>query len=117
MYIVGLGTAFPQHRYTKTDCWEAFKTSPWFGRLDRRARMIAERVLQRDNGIEARRLAIDSLDEVFAIDPATLHARFVRHAPALAALAAQRALVDAGISAPISMPLSSARAPDMCAPA
>lgn len=99
MYVVGLGTAHPERRYTKADCWKAFKASPWFDRLDRRARMITELVLARDNGIEARRLAVDSLDEVFSIDPDTLHARFLANAPALASQAAERALADAGIGA------------------
>lgn len=95
MYLAGLGTATPEQRYTKADCWEAFKVSAWFVRLDRRARAIAEFVLQSDNGIEARRLAVASLPEVFAIDPDTLHARFLAHAPWLATRAAERALADA----------------------
>lgn len=99
MYIVGLGTACPEQRYTKEACWTAFETSPWFDKLDRRSRMIAERVLLRDNGIAARRLAVDSLDDVFAIDPDTLHARFLAYAPALAIAAANRALSDAGFLA------------------
>ncbi|HXH01300.1 MAG TPA: hypothetical protein VNI56_03820, partial [Xanthomonadaceae bacterium] len=76
MYVVGLGTATPPQRYTKADCWQAFQASAWFERLDRRARTITELVLLRDNGIEARRLAVASLQDVFAIDPDTLHARF-----------------------------------------
>jgi|SRR6185312_10541282 alkylresorcinol/alkylpyrone synthase len=96
MYLAGLGTATPAQRYTKADCWVAFTASPWFERLDRRARAIAEFVLSRDNGIEARRLALGSLQEVFAIDPGTLHARFLAHAPALATQAAERALAEAG---------------------
>lgn len=99
MYVTGLGTATPAQRYTKADCWEALSTSPWFEQLDRRARMIAELVLTRDNGIEARRLAVDSLQEVFAIDPDTLHARFLANAPVLATHAAQHAFADAGIVA------------------
>jgi alkylresorcinol/alkylpyrone synthase len=99
MYLAGLGTATPAQRYTKADCWEAFTASPWFGRLNRRARAIAEFVLSRDNGIEARRLALASLGEVFAIDPDTLHARFLQHAPRLATQAAERALADAGCAA------------------
>src|SRR4051794_37826617 len=92
MFITGLGTASPSRRYSKADCWEAFRRSAWFGKLDRRAHMIAETVLLRDNGIESRALALGSLDEVFAIDPDTLHARFVEHAPALAAAAGRKAL-------------------------
>lgn len=99
MYLAGLGTATPAQRYTKADCWDAFTVSPWFERLDRRARAIARFVLSHDNGIEARRLAVDSLPEVFAIDPDTLYARFLAHAPVLATQAAERALADAGCDA------------------
>jgi alkylresorcinol/alkylpyrone synthase len=99
MHIVGLGTAHPAARYTKTECLAAFEASAWFARLDSRAHFIARTVLQRDNGIEARRLAVDSLDEVFTIDPDTLSARFLRHAPVLAAQAGERALVKAGLQA------------------
>ncbi|MFS8063593.1 MAG: 3-oxoacyl-[acyl-carrier-protein] synthase III C-terminal domain-containing protein [Luteimonas sp.] len=99
MYVVGLGTATPPQRYTKADCWRAFQQSPWFDRLDRRARTITEMVLQRDNGIEARHLAVYRPEEVFAIDPDTLHARFRVNAPALAAQAALLALDDAGLTA------------------
>lgn len=97
MYVVGLGTATPNQRYTKAACWAAFENSSWFERLDRRARRITERVLLHDNGIEERRLAIDSLDDVFAIDPDTLQVRFATNAPLLATQAAERALVDADV--------------------
>ena len=97
MYIVGIGTACPPARYTKTACLAAFEQSDWYGRLDAHAHLIARTVLQRDNGIEARRLAVDTLDEVFVIDPDTLAQRFRIHAPALAAQAAERALAAAGL--------------------
>jgi alkylresorcinol/alkylpyrone synthase len=99
MFVTGLGTANPPQRYTKADCWEAFKVSEWFGKLDRRSHLIAEAVLTKDNGIAARALALDSLAEVFAIDPDTLHRRFLAHAPVLAARAGADALAMAGIDA------------------
>jgi len=99
MHFNGIGTATPEHRYTKAECLAAFERSAWFGRLDERAHFVARAVLQRDNGIEARRLAVEHLDEVFAIDPDTLAARFGRHAPALAAEAGSRALAQAGLAA------------------
>jgi alkylresorcinol/alkylpyrone synthase len=99
MFLNGLGTANPPQRYTKAQCWDAFRASDWFLRLDRRARAIAETVLLSDNGIEARRLALTSLDEVFQIDPDTLHRRFSAHAPALSAVAGTKALDDAGLTA------------------
>ena len=97
MYFRGIGTATPAARYTKADCLDAFQKSDWFARLDARAHFITRNVLQRDNGIEARRLAVESLDEVFQIDPITLARRFLGHAPALAAEAAVRALFQAGL--------------------
>ena len=99
MFFTGIGTATPPRRYTKAECWNAFQESDWFARLDRRSHAIAEAVLLRDNGISARRLALDSLAEVFAIDPDTLQRRFATHAPVLAAEAAVAAMRDAGIGA------------------
>ncbi len=96
-FIRGVGTAAPETRYSKAECLAAFERSNWFNRLDARAHFIARTVLQRDNGIEHRRLAVDSLDEVFQIDPDTLARRFITHAPVLASGAARRALVDAGL--------------------
>jgi predicted naringenin-chalcone synthase len=98
MYLRGLGTATPPARYTKAECLAAFERSDWFARLDARAHLVARTVLQRDNGIEARRLALDSLDEVFTIDPDTLDRRFLAHAPTLAAAAARRALEAARLA-------------------
>jgi alkylresorcinol/alkylpyrone synthase len=99
MHLTGIGTANPPARYTKAECLAAFEASDWYARLDTRAHLIARTVLQRDNGIEARRLAVDALDEVFVIDPDTLSRRFLKHAPLLAAQAAERALQRAGLQA------------------
>jgi predicted naringenin-chalcone synthase len=99
MHFIGIGTATPPARYTKADCLQAFEASDWYARLGARTHLVARAVLQHDNGIEARRLAVDSLDEVFTIDPDTLSHRFGLHAPALAAQAARRALDQAGLAA------------------
>jgi alkylresorcinol/alkylpyrone synthase len=97
MFVNGLGTAKPPQRYTKRDCWEAFKVSKYFAELDRRARAIAETVLLSENGIESRYLATSSLGEAFQIDPDTLHTRFTKHAPQLGTQAAEQALAQAKI--------------------
>lgn len=99
MFVRGLGLSLPERRYTKDECWNAFAASDWFERLTPRSRAITRAVLQRDNGIEARFLAVDSLDEVFAIDPDTLHRRFAEHAPRLASAAGAAALERAGLAA------------------
>src|SRR5450631_4112434 len=99
MFLNSIGTALPERRYSKGECWEAFVTSNWFERLSPRAHAVAKTVLRRDNGIEERWLAIESLEEVFAINPDTLHRRFATHAPRLAAEAGRSALERAGLSA------------------
>jgi alkylresorcinol/alkylpyrone synthase len=99
MFLRGIGTAAPGTRYSKAECLEAFEKSDWFARLDQRSHHIARTVLRRDNGIETRRLAVDSLDEAFRIDPDTLGRRFLRHAPVLGADAARRAMDHAGLKA------------------
>jgi alkylresorcinol/alkylpyrone synthase len=99
MFVTGLGTANPSRRYSKAECWDAFQSSDWFKRLDRRAHMIAETVLTKDNGIAFRSLALDSLDDCFQIDPDTLQARFLKNAPALGISAGRKALAQAGVTA------------------
>ncbi len=99
MFFRGIGSATPVNRFTKAECLQAFQASAWFERLDTRAHFIARTVLQRDNGIEARRLAVDSVAAVFEIEPNTLARRFLTHAPVLAAQAAERALTQSGLIA------------------
>jgi alkylresorcinol/alkylpyrone synthase len=99
MFITGIGTATPAGRYSKAECLTAFERSDWFARLDARAHYVARSVLQRDNGIDFRHLAVDTLEQVFAIDPDTLHQRFLTHAPRLALEAARAALLQAGLPA------------------
>src|SRR5579862_1527984 len=92
MYLNSLATATPEQRYTKQQGWAAFVASDWFLRLSSRSRAMVQLVLERDNGIESRWLALQSLAEVFAIDADTLQRRFVTHAPDLASQAARLAL-------------------------
>ena len=98
MHITGVGTDSPAQRYSKAECLLAFEASDWYKRLDSRSHLIARTVLQRDNGIQTRHLAVDTLAEVFSIDPNTLSRRFLKNAPVLAAQAAARALDRAGLA-------------------
>src|SRR5258705_12997788 len=95
MFITGLGTATPANRFAQQECRLFAQTSEHIQRLSPRSQAIVKKVLREDNGIESRFLAFDSLDEAFALTPDALHARFVQHAPAVATLAAERALTDA----------------------
>lgn len=95
MFITGIGTAVPPQRYKQTEGWEAVRVTPQFTKLNPRSRAILRKVLTGNNGIDTRHLALESLHEVFDTNPDQLHARFAKHAPALAAEAAARALQQA----------------------
>ena len=97
MFITGLGTATPAKRFWQRECWEAAQGATEFQKLTPRSRAIIKKVLLGKNGILSRHLALDSIQEVFGATPDRLHQRFARHAPALAAQAAGKALRAAGI--------------------
>jgi len=94
MFITGLGTATPPKRYTQLACWDALLASDRLPALQPRSQSILRKVLRGNNGICSRFLAFDDLAEAFALEPDTLHARFAKHAPAVAAEAGVRALRD-----------------------
>jgi predicted naringenin-chalcone synthase len=99
MFIIGLGVAAPPQRYTQREGWDAVQKSAIFARLAPRSRAILRKVLCGDNGIATRHLALEPISEAFNLTPDVLHARFAKHAPALAVEAAQLALKDANCKA------------------
>src|SRR5256885_446501 len=99
MFIIGAGSATPPNRYTQTQCWEALLASSQFPALSGRSKAILKKVLLGNNGIDTRHLAFDKLDEAFSLDPDTLHRRFAKHAPSVAAEAARRALTNSNTPA------------------
>jgi len=100
MFIIGTGTATPRNRYSQQECWATLKEAPRFREFNPRSRAILKKVLTGDNGIVTRHLALENLNQVFAITPDVLQARFLENAPALAARAAERALASAKITPP-----------------
>lgn len=87
MYFRGLGTATPTQRHSQAECLVGSAQSAWFKRLDTHAhwiaRSVARRVLQHDNGMPTRQLALDDLAEDLQTDAETLARRFEHEAPAL----------------------------------
>lgn len=99
MFITGLGTAVPPRRYTQAECWDALQAAPQLSQLVPRSRAILKKVLRGNNGIESRHLALDAIADALDLRPDVLHKRFAKHAPALCAEAAERALRDAKLDA------------------
>lgn len=99
MFIHGVGTATPPHRYTQRECWDALCRSPFLIKLSSRSQAILRKVLTGDCGIEHRHFAMAQLDEAFSVDPNTLHQRFAQNAPVVASDAARNALEEAETSA------------------
>ena len=99
MFITGLGTAAPPHRYTQVECWEAIQASSEFPNLSLRSRAVLKKILTGNNGIATRHLALEKLDHAFDLTPDALHARFLLNAPLLAAQAGERALAEAQTNA------------------
>jgi alkylresorcinol/alkylpyrone synthase len=95
MFIAGLGTAVPPHRYTQEECWQAFQAAAPFAQLPDRSRALLRKVLSGANGIATRHFAVSPLSSAFAITPDVLHQRFAMAAPALCTEAALKALTDA----------------------
>ena len=98
MHVVGIGTAAPARRYAQTECFDALQHSEQFNRLSSRSRAILKKVLNTDNGIATRHLALSPLTEAFDLTPDALHARFAANAPLLASEAAKKALTNASVA-------------------
>ena len=99
MFVTGIGTAAPENRFTQRECYEAVEVTELFASLKPRSRAIIKKILLGDNGIETRHFCVKRINETFEMTPDILQSRFMENAPALAASAAERALVDAGCSA------------------
>ena len=98
MFIIGLGTATPPHRYSQQECWTTLKSSGRFADMSLRAKAIIKKVLTGENGIATRHLALDQLDQALELTPDALHSRFTANAPTLATQAAERALASSKTS-------------------
>lgn len=99
MFIIGIGSATPDQRYNQADCFEALAVTELFQGLSSRSRSLLRKVLNGISGIDTRYLALNPVGELEQFNPDALHARFLRHAPTLAADAARRALADADMDA------------------
>jgi len=98
MFLNGLATVVPPHRFTQAECWAALQQAPQFSQLTARARSVLKSVLMSENSVSTRHFVVPNLADAFTLTADALHARFEEHAPALASQAAERALADARLA-------------------
>jgi predicted naringenin-chalcone synthase len=96
MYLQALASAFPDARYTQSECWQIAKSSPFLTSLSRRSTKILETVLSGRSGIETRHFAIPT-GKLFSADAEDLNQAFEQTAPPLAARALRKACDSAGL--------------------
>ena len=96
MYLQALASAFPDARYTQSECWQIAKSSPFLASLNRRSAKILETVLSGSSGIETRHFAIPT-GKLFSADAEDLNKAFEQAAPYLAAAALRKACHSAGL--------------------
>ena len=99
MYLHALATAVPSTVLTQTECWEIAQRSPECRKLNSRSLLMLKAILQRDNGIARRHLAVPDVERVFSLTADELNETFRVAAPGLAARALASALSQAGLFA------------------
>jgi predicted naringenin-chalcone synthase len=95
MYLQALASAFPDARYTQSECWRIARSSPFLASLTRRSAKILETVLSGSSGIDTRHFAIPT-GTLFSADAEELNRAFEKAAPPLAAKALRSACNSAG---------------------
>ena len=101
MYLQALASAFPDARYTQSECWQIARSSPFLASLSRRSTKILETVLSGSSGIETRHFAVPTA-KLFSADAEDLNKAFEQAAPHLAARALRKACDSAGLE-PLSI--------------
>jgi len=98
MFLHSLGLAVPARSFAQAEVLQALEVDPTFSTLTEKSRNLLRKVLSGKNGIERRHLALDEVREAFDFRPDSMMTRFRKHAPDLAAQAAQKALENAHLS-------------------
>ena len=96
MNLLSLATSLPENSFTQLECLTALEAAPFWADLNARSRMILEKVLSGEGGIEKRHFCLNSISEAFARDAEQLNQAYELHAPQLAAEAVRKAVEKSG---------------------
>ena len=97
MKLLSVASAFPEYSYTQAECLSAMRGAPFWEQLNSRSRLLLEKVLSGDSGIDKRHFCVDSLELAWSRDAQELNHAYEKEAPALAAKAVSKALAKSGI--------------------
>lgn len=95
MYLQSVASAFPETRFTQSECWD-FLRAPAARELKIRSVELLEKVLLGDSGIHERRFALQDPQRLFSAGAETLNQEFETAAPDLACRALEKACLEAG---------------------
>lgn len=99
MKLNSVASAFPSYQYSQEQCLEAMRGAPFWTKLNSRSRLVLERVLTGDSGIDKRHFCVSSLEDAWKRDAQELNEAYEREAPKLATDAVQKAIAKSGHSA------------------
>ena len=98
MKLLSIASAFPEYSYSQAECLSAMRGAPFWAQLKPRSRLLLEKVLSGDSGIDKRHFCVDSLELAWSRDAQELNHAYEKEAPALAAQAVSKALAKSGIA-------------------
>lgn len=99
MFFRSLATSLPPRSWTQAECWEAVRDDSVMNTLKPRSRMLLEKILLGNNGIETRHFATSQLTDLFTRQAQALNETFEREAAILASSALRKALAQADLNA------------------
>ena len=92
MKLLGLGSNFPEQKFTQAQFLEELKKSPWWARLKGGSRRLVENVLSGDSGIEKRHFDVDDLEKGWSRNPQELNETYEHSAPRIGTRALEKRL-------------------------
>ncbi|MFC5051769.1 type III polyketide synthase [Rubritalea spongiae] len=96
MKLHSVASAFPSYAYTQEESLEAMRGAPFWTELSGRSRLVLEKVLSGNSGIEKRHFCVDALEDAWSRDAQGLNEAYEREAPKLAAEAVRKAVAKSG---------------------
>lgn len=96
MNLLSVSSSFPEKSFTQAECLAGMQAAEFWPSLHSRSRMVLEKVLTGDSGIEKRHFALDDLSDSWSRDAQSLSEAYEKEAPALAADAVRKAVAKAG---------------------